>query len=85
MKGELGDIGDGEQTGVADVELGILGIGDVEEGVLSGAVLLEVEDAVHGVQEIAWGLDVGTYDVGTVMVGHTEAYLRDEQVLVVVA
>ena len=74
-----------QQARVFEVELGILGVGDIEELALAVAVLLEAEDLGEAAQQVARRLDARTDDAVAGVVGEAEARLHDEEVLVVVA
>lgn len=67
-----------------EIELGILGKGDVEQRVLSAAVLLETRNTRDTAKQVACCLNIGTNGIDSIIIGQAKANLHDEKVLVIV-
>ena len=85
MEYQLTAVGQLEITSEVHIAFHILRIGQIEECVLSLVVGMKFEDARCQSQQVSRCLGFGFDGYNAIIVGITETYLHDEQVLVVVA
>ena len=73
------------QMGVVEISLGILGIGDIDEGTLSLRIYLEIQRLGESAEQIARRLHIQSEGIYPIAIGQSESHLHDEDILVVIA
>ncbi len=73
------------QMGIVEINLGILGIGDIDEGTLSLGIYLEIQRLGESTEQIARRLHIQSEGIYPIAIGQSKSHLHDEDILVVIA
>ena len=73
------------QMGIVEICLGILGIGDIDEGTLSLRIYLKIQSLGESAEQIARRLHIQSEGIYPIAIRQSESHLHDEDILVVIA